>query len=61
MTILEVKNYEDHRNVKVAPGTTVKIEIDGEEVYSHVVSQGKDANIAFQLQEIEPKATEVPE
>ena len=60
MTILKVNNFEDHRNVRVGPGTTVKIEIEGTEVYSHVVNSGKDANIAFQLQEIEP-TPEVPE
>lgn len=59
MTILRVNNFEDHRNIRVSPGTTIKIEVDGTEVYSHVVTQGKDANVVFQLQEIEP--VEVPE
>ena len=51
MTIT-INNYEDHRNVTVEAGQIIEIKIDGAVVYTHTISTGKKANIAFQLQEI---------
>ena len=53
MMTIKTNNYEDHRNVTVPSGTTVEIKLGGTVVYTHVVSTGKNANIAFQLQEVE--------
>lgn len=49
---IEINNYEDHRNVTVPAGTIVKVTFNGNEVYSHTVSDNKKANVAFQLQEV---------
>lgn len=51
MTIT-INNYEDHRNVTVEAGQNIEIKIDGVVVYTHTISAGKKANIAFQLQEV---------
>ena len=47
-----INNYEDHRNVTIEAGQTIEIKIDGVVVYIHTITEGKKANIAFQLQEI---------
>lgn len=54
MTILSINNHEDHRNITVDSGTVVEIKIDGNVVYTKTVTAGKNANIAFQLQEVNP-------
>lgn len=51
MTIT-VNNYEDKRNVSIEAGQVIEIKIDGTVVYTHTITAGKKANIAFQLQEI---------
>ncbi len=53
MTI-KVNNYEDHRNVTIEAGQVIEIKIDSVVVYTHTITQNKNANIAFQLQEVEP-------
>ena len=53
MTIT-VNDYEDKRNVTIKAGTTIEIKIGETVVYSHTVTADKNANIAFQLQEVEP-------
>ena len=52
--VITVINYEDHRNVTIEAGQSVEITIDGNVVYAHTVTAGMNANIAFQLQEVNP-------
>jgi len=52
--ILSINNYEDERNVTVDAGTVIEIKIDGNIVYTHTVTAGKNGNIVFRLQEVNP-------
>lgn len=53
MTIT-VNDYEDKRNITIEAGQVFEVKIDGNVVYSHTITAGKNANIAFQLQEVNP-------
>ena len=50
--VITINNYEDHRNITIEAGQAIEIKIDGNVVYTHTITAGKKANIAFQLQEI---------
>lgn len=59
---ITTNNHEDHRNVTITEGMTIEIKIGENVVYTRTVTAGKNANIAFQLQEVNPpKITETPE
>lgn len=51
---IKLNNYEDHRDVTLEAGMRIEIKIDTTVVYGHTVTTGKNANVAFQLQEVDP-------